>query len=136
MSEENTPHDLPSWTAQLIETKKVEAKAKDERIFIEEEIAKLVEGKVNGSVTVDAGEGFKVTVKRELGYTVNVEGLRGLEIKEEFLPLKTTEPVPAGYAFDKKRYEAVIEENPGIAAAFAEHITIKPKKTAVSIKVG
>ncbi len=126
---------LEELTAHLVAAKAVETKAKEARIFLEKEVANLVKGKENSTKTVDAGSGFKVTVKRELGYKVDVEGLRNLDIKEDYLPLKATDPVPAGYDFDKKKYETLIEENPDLANVLAEHVVIKPKKISVTIKV-
>ena len=125
--------ELSEAAAMLIEAKKIENKAKADRIAAEELIAALVDSDINGSKTVDAGDGIKVTVKRAMGYKADVEGLRSLE---GLVPLKATPPVPAGYAFDQKAYEVVMSsDDDALKNKLSEFVEAKPKKTSVTVKL-
>jgi hypothetical protein len=138
-TERYTTTDNPSLevlAGQLAEAKIDESAAKQKRIEIEEKIAEQVETADNGSKTVDAGNGMKVTVKRELGYTADVEAIRALPIPEEVMPLKLTDPKPATFVFDKKAYENVVENHPDVAARLADCVTVKPRKVNVTLKIG
>jgi hypothetical protein len=138
-TERYTTTDNPSLevlAGQLAEAKRQENAAKAKRIETEEAIAALVETADNGSKTVDAGNGMKVTVKRELGYTADVEAIRALPIPGEVMPLKLTDPKPATFVFDKKAYENVVENHPDVAAKLADCVTVKPRKVNVTLKIG
>ena len=115
----------------FVESKKLENKAKADRIAAEELIAMLVDSDINGSATVQAGD-MRVTVKRGMGYKADVEGLRTLDCD---VPLKETPPIPAGYEFDQKRYEILCESDELLANRLAEFVEAKPKKTSVTVKL-
>ncbi len=119
----------------LFEARRDEDAAKKKRIETEEAIALLVETGDNGSKTVDCGDGLKVVVKRELGYTADLAAIRALDLSDELLPVLPTAPVPAGYEFDKKAYEKLRTEHPDAFAIVAQHVEIKPRKVAVSLKL-
>lgn len=125
---------LDKLVQQLMTAKKDEAAANKKRIFIEEEIAKLVETADRGTKTVEAGEGFKVTVKRDMSYKVDLDALR--QIDADILPLKPVPAVAATYKFDPKLYEELCSGTPELAKKFATCIEAKPKKTSITIKVG
>jgi hypothetical protein len=124
--------DLAQAIEMLIEAKKLENKAKADRIAAEELIANLVDTPANGSATVDGGDGAKVTVKRAMGYKVDVDALRSLDCE---VPLKMTDPVPAGYAFDQKAYEAMIKDDHMLASQLSEFIVATPRKVSVTVKL-
>ncbi len=127
---------LQELTGLLFDAKKAESEAKEKRVEIEKKIAALIETSENGSKTVDAGNGIKVTVKRELSYKADINAIRALDIPEEVMPLKTTDPVPAGYEFDKKAYENVRENHPDIAAMLSEFVATTPRKVSITLKLG
>jgi len=118
---------------KLIEAKKVETKAKENRIAAEEEVAALIETADRGSATADVGDGMKVTVTRDMTYTVDVLAVRALDVPD--LPLKFIEAVPAGYTFDPTAYEKLRESAPESFAKIAQLVTTKPRKTSVTVKV-
>jgi hypothetical protein len=124
---------LATLALDLFHAKKAEDEAKKKRISIEESIAALVETGVNGSKTVKAGD-LKLSVKRALSYTADIDGIRDLNV-EDGLPLKPTEPVPAGWAFDEKAYEALSESNPQLFKEVARFVTTKPRKVSVELKL-
>ena len=124
--------ELSDAVAMLVEAKKLENKAKADRIAAEELIANFVDSPINGSATVDAGEGIRVTVKRGMSYKADIEGLRTLDCD---VPLKETPPIPAGYEFDQKRYEVLCESDELLANRLAVFVVAKPKKTSVTVKL-
>ena len=120
--------DLAKFVDELYDAKQAESAAKNRRIAAEIQIANLVETKDNGSKTVAVGNaGLKVTVKRGL--------IRFMDIPEEVMPVTMTDPVPAGFVFDPKAYEALKDEHPEIFAKVAKHVEVTPKKVSVTIKV-
>lgn len=127
--------DLKELAQKLYVAKRAEDAAKQERIEVEEQIAALVETPENGSKTVDAGDGIKVTVKRGLSYKADVDAMRTLDIPEDRLPLKFVPPVPAGYAFDEKAYEKLQTADPGVFTKLAAIVTTTPRKVGVTIKI-
>jgi len=120
-------------TVQLYNAKREESLAKAKRIEAEKAIAKLVptEGD-QGSKTVDAGDGMRVTVKRGLNYKADVKAIRGLDLGDVDIPLTL---VPSHYDFDKKAYERIRADNPGAAAKLAECVVATPAKVAVTVKL-
>jgi hypothetical protein len=120
----------------LATAKRQEDEAKARRIEAEEAIAALVETPANGSRTVAAGPGLKITVKRALGYKADVDAIRALGLPEELAPIRLTDPVPAGYAFDEKAYEDLVADHPTVAAKLADCVVATPRKVSVSIKIG
>jgi len=118
---------------QLATIKCKESGIKAQRIDLENQIAALVETGENGSKTVSAGSGLKVTVKRALGYSADVSALKNLALPTDQIPLKF---VPESYAFDPKAYEKLVEENPSVATRVSEFVTATPKKVNVTIKIG
>jgi len=125
--------ELADAIEMLVEAKKRENGAKADRIAAEELIANMVDTKVNGSATVDGGDGAKVTVKRAMGYKVDIEAMRCLDCQ---LPLKETPPVPAqpaGYAFDQKAYELITDQT--TLNKLSECVVATPRKTSVTVKL-
>lgn len=129
MGKEVTLEELAN---QLFDAKQRENAARDERIAVEEKIAELVETAANGSKTVPVGNGLKITVKRGLSYKANIDAIRNLD-NVAGLPIKL---VPAEWVFDEKEYERILMDEPKKAAILAKHVEVKPKKVAVTLKVG
>jgi len=123
--------DLKELATALYDTKKAEDAAKKIRIAVEDQIADLVETAENGSRTVDAGD-LKVTVKRALSYEADVNAIMKVEGSEDDMPLTL---IPAEWVFDEKRYEDLRTLNPGLFAALSTHVTTKPRKVSVTLKL-
>lgn len=121
---------LNELAKELYLAKRAEDKAKAKRIEIEEQIAAQVETSDRGQKTVDAGEGFKITVKRGLSYEADCTLLATL-----LGPDAPVKEVPAKLAFDATAYEKLRETAPDLFAAAAEHVTTKPSKPSVTIRL-
>ncbi len=130
MSETKTLSEL---ARELYQAKQAESAAKEQRIAVEEQIAAQVtiDGD-RGSKTVDAGDGLKITVKRELNYKADVDAIRALDLPSECYPVKH---VPDSWAFDKISYEKIIAANPAVAQSLASCITVTPAKVSVTLKL-
>ena len=127
--------ELEQLAKDLAAAKRAEDEAKNERIDIEAKIVALVDTPENGSRTVPAGAGMKITVKRGLIHKADVAGIRGLDLPEGVIPLKMTDPIPAGYVFDKKAYENIIQNHSDIAMKLADFVTVTVAKPSVTIKL-
>jgi hypothetical protein len=125
---------LSKLATELFEAKRAEDKAKAVRIECEEAIAKQVKTKDNGSSTIECGDGFKLTVKRGIIYTANVDAIRTeLSALEIPLPLTFVPATAPGYAFDEKAYEALRDSNPDLFSKVAKYVETKPRKVAVTL---
>jgi hypothetical protein len=130
--------NLQELINQLYDAKRAEDEAKKQRIVAEEAIAAMIETPENGSKTVDGGHGIKVTVKRGIIYDANIDAIRDITNAPvgAALPLTFVPPQPSSYAFDEKAYEALRTSSPAFFAEVAKHVTTKPRKVAVSLKIG
>jgi len=124
---------LEELAGKLYDAKKAEEAAKKLRINAEEAIVALVEGPARGSKTVKAGDRLKITVERGISYKADVEKIRELDIPDILMPIKMTDPVPAGFAFDVKKYEDLLEQHPETFKAVAQFVTAKPLKPSVTL---
>lgn len=129
MSEKHSP-ELENLACILAVAKREEDEAKSRRIDIEEQIARLISTPENGSKTVQAGAGLKVTVKRALSYKADINAIRALNLEES--PVKL---VPAKWEFDQNKYESIILDNPKLANELSNHVTVTPRKVSVSLKI-
>ena len=125
---------LAELAPKLHEAKRREDAAKKERIALEEQIAALIETGDKGSKTVEAGDGLKVVVKRDLTYKADIDNLCAVakSLNADEAPIKV---VPESLAFDHKVYESMRESNPVLFAEFAKHVTVTPKKVSVTLKL-
>jgi hypothetical protein len=124
---------------ELYQAKRAEDLAKDRRIEIEEAIAALVETGDNGSKTVKASDHFKVTVKRAMKYSADMETLMEMTkgMDASIVPIKVIpeQHIPEMLAFDEKKYEQIRESNPDLFSKLARCVEAKPAKVAVSLKL-
>ena len=121
---------LGELARDLYAAKRAEDEAKKARIEVEEQIAAQVETPERGSVTVDAGDGLKVTVKRDLSYEADCMALaQALGI------LAPVEIIPAEQAFSPKLYEKLRKDDPAAFAAASKFVTTKPRKVSVVLKL-
>jgi hypothetical protein len=111
-----------------IETKSVEDEAKNRRYELEQALSEIVESKVDGSKTSTI-EGFKVTVKRPVYYSLDIEQWESVKdtIPADKHPTRTKIEV------DAKKYKE-LEEFPALWDTAASCITAKPGKIEFTIK--
>jgi len=123
---------LKELAGLFFDAKRREDEAKKNRIEIEEMIASLVPTPENGSKTVEAGDGLKVTVKRSLKYEADLEEIQKLDDSIAGLPIKI---IPSKMVFDEKAYEAIREKSPKAFQMISSYVTVTPKKTSVTLKL-
>ena len=127
--------ELNKLAKELHNARREEDAAKKKRIAAEEAILVLVETGENASKTVDAGDGLKLTVKRSISISADVGAIRSMEIPEEVMPIKMTDPVPAGYVFDPKAYASLRETHPDVFLKIAQYVTTNALKASVTLKL-
>ncbi len=115
----------------LATAKHEEDEAKKSRIKIEEEIAAIIDGPDRGQKTVDLGDGIKVTVDRGFNYKADLAAI-------EVVMQNPTMPAPVKTKttreLDITGYEWYRTNHPALFTEIAKHVTVTPKKTAVSVK--
>ncbi len=133
-----TQETLCNLTSQLADARTEEAAAKAKRIQAEEAIVALLDPGEKSTITVDPGNGLKVTIKTELGYKADVDAIRVIDSDL----LKET----IKWELDVKAYEALRDrkgpyvsmpemEARALFDRVSEHVTVTPKKPAVTLKV-
>lgn len=132
-----TPEEFEAITelvALLIRAKIVEAEAKVSRIELEAKIAALVPGKEEGQRTINLANKTKVVVERGLIYKADIEAIEALDLSvwaqiSPPIQSKTTRSLDVlGYKWYKENY-------PEAFAEIARHVEVKPKKTAITVKL-
>ena len=127
-----TEEKLADLALELFNAKKAEDKAKESRINIEQEIINTVVVDENQSKTFKAGE-LKLTVKKELSYAVDQDNLFGAGLISAWLE-SIFERVPETFKFKPSDYEKMHETNPEAFKAISPYVSVKPKKTSVTLK--
>ena len=115
----------------LVYAKRAEEAAKKARIEAEDRVLALLPAKEEGATTVEAG-GYKVTTTGKLTYSCeDLDALREITRKWDgnLVPLKHTT------SLDDSGCRYLRRERPDLWAQLARVVTIKPAKTAVSVKV-
>ena len=130
---ENNEEKLAELAKELYLAKKAEDEAKKHRIGIEEEILALVEVGENASKTVKAGD-LKLTVKKELGYTVEETALFSSGIASHTLEV-VFDRIPETFKFNPRSYESLREADPAAFAEVSKYVATKPKKPSVTLKI-
>jgi hypothetical protein len=116
---------LKRWTTG----KEMIDKLKDELITIENELLERVPSKLPGSKTSRL-EGYKITVKREINRTIDLE--KWDEVKDKIPPEMW--PVKMKLEPDNKGCTWLQENRPDLWAVAAEAITEKPGKPGFTIE--
>ena len=130
---ENNEAKLAELARMLYAAKKNEEAAKADRIAIEEQILGLIEVGENASKTVKAGD-LKLTVKKELGYTVEETALFSSGIASHTLEV-IFDRIPETFKFNPRSYEALREANPAAYSEISKYVATKPKKPSVTLKI-
>ncbi len=115
---------------ELQATKSHEEVVKRRRISFEEQIAALIEGPESGSKTVTLESGRKITVKRGVNYSADIDRINELEIDDYFPPLQSKTTV----VLNIEGYEWYRRNRPAIFALVSQFVETTPKKIAVTIK--
>lgn len=126
-TDELTNEKLKSLLVDLAAARTDESEAKKRRIQAEEAIVALLDPGEKSTITVDPGNGLKVTVKTELGYKADVNAIE--RIDSDLINAVTKKEL------NVKAYEALRTADPGAFARVSEHVTVTPKKPAVTLKV-
>ncbi len=119
--------ELSKLTLQLAEARRDESEAKNRRVQTEEAIVALLQPGDKQTLTVEDGNGLKITVKTELGYKADVVEIE--RIDSDLLKITTKAEL------DVKAYEALREANPALFEKVSEHVTVTPKKPTLTLKV-
>lgn len=129
---------LRSLCTKLLCAKKVEEQAKATRIAAEFAIAKLIPGPANGQKTKTFEDGIKVTVKRKLIYSANVVEIeKVVALVSDKIGQEIPTPVESKTTrtLDVKGYEWFRNNAPDMFNLISKHVTVKPAKDAVTIKI-
>jgi len=124
-------YDLTFLVAELGAAKFNEDFAKDERIAIEEKIAALIETKEVGQKTVTLENGMKVTVKRGLNYKADIAKIYAVFDDTPFQPPVKLE---TKHSLDTRGYEWYKGNNQAMFDVLSKHVTVTPKKVAVTLQ--
>lgn len=126
------PHALDALVDQLIEAKRDEDAASKKRVEIEERILALAPAAEEGATTTPLANGMKLTTTGKLSYKADdIEALRNVCAKWDasLVPLKTKTEL------DETGCKYLRRERPELWAQIARVVTIKPAKTAITVKV-
>lgn len=129
---------LRSLCVKLLCAKRAESQAKAARMSAEFAIATLVPGPVDGQKTKTFEDGTKVTVKRKLIYSANViEIEKVIASVSEQIGQEIPAPVESKTTrtLDVKGYEWFRKNAPDMFNLISKHVTVKPAKDAVTIKI-
>lgn len=111
--------------------KSEEAKSRESRISVENKIIDLIGAKEEGSQTTTAYN-YKVTTTGKLSRRMNWQQFdqvaATITLPIELLPIKTSREI------DVQKLATLEREYPEIYANIAECITVKPMKTAITVK--
>lgn len=137
----DTQDRLKTLSVDLAAARKAEAEAKAKRIQVEESIVSLLDPGDRSTITVDPGNGLKLTVKTDLSYNSEIEEIEKID---PGLVKSTTKK-----ELDSKAYEELRDQKgryspmggmPAIKAIelfgkVSNFVTVSPKKPAVTLKV-
>jgi len=112
---------------KIMELKRIEAIAKEERAMLEEQLAKEISDRVEGTASLTAGA-YKVTVTSKLTRTLDYPAYQAIEADiPEGVRCVKLEP-----KLDLKKLRAMDAVRPGFSAAF---ITTKPARPSVKVEL-
>lgn len=114
----------------LILAKKAEAEANAARIACEQRLIALIEKPPEVGRSKLSDGVVKATVEFKLNYGANVDAIRAID--SDNLPLKRR---PESYELDVRAYEELRERDPVLFAKVAQHVTTKPAKPSVELKL-
>ena len=113
---------------KIVELKRREAIAKEERAMLEEQLAKEISDRVEGTASLVAGS-YKVTVTSKLTRTLDYPAYQAIEAD---IPEGVRCVVRFKPELDLKKLRAMDAVRPGFSAAF---ITTKPARPTVKVEL-
>lgn len=127
---------LARAVAEYINAKRDEEHAAARRLRAEELILSLHPAREEGSDTFDAG-GYKVTVTGKLSYSMSCEPRTLEQVWHEIGDTAGDVPVPlkSKVELDATGAKWIRQNRPDLWAFLSKVVTIKPAKTAISVKV-
>lgn len=114
----------------IIDAKSAEDAAKKQRVELEEELVNLVGKKDEGSQTHKIGD-YKVTITGKLTRSLDKKVWADIE---QQIP-HALRPVEYKPSLDTKGLKYLEDNEPEVFRAVSSAVTVKPARTAVSIKV-
>lgn len=117
---------MKTLIAAWLKAKAAEDKARGKRHAVEEELEKLIPGKIDGSVNCLCDD-YKITVTRKLIYTVDMDAWNGLPKQKQY-----DAPVLRKIEVDVKLYKAVFA--PSQNNSFRGLVIAKPAKPSIKIE--
>lgn len=123
------PKSLEALTNEWLQAKKEESDANKRRVAIETQMLAHIQTKAEGAVTVEAGL-FKVTAETKLNRTIDWDAYDAIreQIPERLRPVKFKREL------DATGCKYLENNEPQIYALLAPCITVKPAKTAITVK--
>lgn len=121
---------LSGLAAQLLEHKMEEDFWKKKRIETEEAIAAQIPGPETGQKTITLENGAKIVVKRGLNFKADIKAIEDAWHHDQIPPpvkMKTTR------ILDEVGYEWLRVNNKALFDLIAPHVSVTPKKVAVSV---
>lgn len=123
---------IKKLASELHAAKVKEASAKADRVAIEAKLSCLIPGEDEGQRTVTVGKD-KVTVKRGLTYSADTEEIEALcNEHSKHLPVKSS----TTKSLDLNGYRWFEKNDPEFFGLLTDLVQVKPKKTAVTVKLG
>lgn len=121
--------DLETLAVDWLRAKKEEADANKRRVAIEVQMLAHIETKPEGATTVEAGL-FKVTAETKLARSIDWDAYDAIreQIPERMRPVKFKREL------DATGCKYLENNEPQIYALLAPCITVKPAKTAITVK--
>ena len=125
---------LDACVIEWMQAKAQEDAANERRLQIEQRIVALAQAPEEGSTTQKLDNGFKLTVTGKLAYSCDdVQALitlaRASNVPDNMVPVKTK------VELDSTGAKFLRAKEPEVWRVLSKHITVKPAKTAVSVKV-
>ena len=127
---------LVKLVTNFMDAKEDEKHARDNRIAIEEKIAALVPTPEKGQKTITVGN-VKLTVKRDLSYKADLDGIRRIWANSELPVTGILAPIKSQCTcmLNVESYEWYREYYPDVFKKLAKYVEVKPKKVAISVTV-
>lgn len=123
------PKSLEALTNDWLQAKKEESDANKRRVAIEAQMLAHIQTKAEGSVTVEAGL-FKVTAETKLTRSIDWDAYDAIKDKIE----ESIRPVKFKRELDATGCKWLETNKPEVYALLAPCITVKPAKTAITVK--
>lgn len=122
-----TDIEIEKLAIDLANAKDVENNAKTARIAAEEALAAAIGGKENGSTTVHVGR-FGITVKRGFNYKIDAPKAFADQYPD-FVRSSVKIDI------NERAYETQREADTELYREMAQHVTVTPKKTSVTLSL-